>query len=634
LRYGPQVTLSQAQHRTLVAVAEAALPAGRFLPAAGEATVRKVEGLLGRLPGALRRGLGGLLQTLDARSWLTERRPFARASLARRLAMLEDWRTGDPLRRLLLRAIVSPLKMAHFDDPALYQQLGCVYEATRGRETRPAYLRDRVHALDGDLAVECDAVVIGTGAGGAVVGRELVEAGLAVVFVEEGRYFDRSEFSGRSLDMQQKLYRRGGSTFSIGNVGIPIPLGQTVGGTTTVNSGTCIRTPDRVLARWRDELGLGELAPDRMGPYFDRVEAVLQVEAARAELLGGNGRVIARGCDALGFTHHGPLRRNAPACDGQGVCCFGCPTDAKRSTNVSYIPLALRGGAELFPGARVTRIIVEDGRARGVVATTLAGHVLTVHARTVVVACGAIMTPLLLGGQQLGTASGQLGKNLSIHPAAGCLAEFDEQILPWRGIPQGYTIDELHDEGILFEGANVPLEMTMTATSLIGPDLIRLAEGFDHVATFGFLVEDTSRGSVHEVRGQPVIRYWLQDQDVSHIKRAIDVLAQVFFAGGARVVHAPIAGFERLRPDDLPALRRARIRPWDFDLSAYHPLGTARMGRDPASSVVDADHRVHDMDGLYVVDGAAVPTALGVNPQVTIMALATRAAEKIAQALS
>ncbi|MEO7733636.1 MAG: GMC family oxidoreductase N-terminal domain-containing protein, partial [Kofleriaceae bacterium] len=408
----------------------------------------------------------------------------------------------------------------------------------------------------------------------------------------------------------------------------------TVGGSTTVNSGTCFRTPERVLASWRDELGLDELAPDRMGGYFERVEAVLGVEAARAELLGGNGRVIARGCDALGFTKHGPMRRNAPACDGQGVCCFGCPTDAKRSTNVSYIPIALRAGAELFPGARVTRIILEGGKARGVVAQTEDGHVLTVHARAVVVACGTVMTPLLLGAQQLGGASGQLGKNLSIHPACGAMAEFDEAILPWSGIPQGYSIDELHDEGILFEGAMVPLEMSMTATSLIGPDLVRLAESFDRVATFGFMVEDSSRGSVRSVRGQPVIQYWLTEQDVSHIKRGLDVLAQIFFAAGARVMHAPIAGFERITPDDLPALRRARIRPWDLELSAYHPLGTARMGRDPASSVVDADHKLHDVDALYVVDGAVVPTSLGVNPQITIMALATRAAEKIARTLS
>jgi len=363
-----------------------------------------------------------------------------------------------------------------------------------------------VHAqLDGDLAVECDVVVVGTGAGGAVVGRELAEAGLAVVFVEEGQYFDRTQFSVGAVSMQKKMYRRGGSTFSVGNVAIPIPLGQTVGGSTTVNSGTCYRTPDRILEEWATELGLVDLAPDRMGGYFERVERVLQVEAARAELLGGTGRVIQRGCNAIGLTKHHPLKRNAPACDGQGVCCFGCPTDAKRSTNVSYIPLALRAGAELFTGAKVTRILVEGGRARGVVARVENGNSLTIRARAVVVACGAILTPLLLEQQGLGAASGQLGKNLSIHPAAGALAEFDEQILPWKGIPQGYAIEDLHDEGILFEGAMVPLEMTMSMTQLIGPDLIRLAESFDHVSSFGLMIEDSSRGSVRAVSGQPVI---------------------------------------------------------------------------------------------------------------------------------
>lgn len=621
---------------TLAAIAETAIPAGRYIPAAGAATVAKVERFLETLPATVQRGIGALITAIDATAYVKHRAPFAKLSVERRLALLESFRTGDAVRRLMLRALVSPIKIAHFDDPALYKQLGCVYDLERSRaEVKPAYMRDRVHTgLAEDLAVECDVVVIGTGAGGAVVGRELAEAGLAVVFVEEGQYFDRSQFTGRAFDMQQKLYRRGGTTFSIGNVGIPIPLGQTVGGTTTVNSGTCYRTPDRVLHAWQEQLGLRELGPDQLGPYFDRVEAVLGVEQAKAELMGGNGRVIARGCDALGFTRHGPLKRNAPACDGQGVCCFGCPTDAKRSTNVSYVPLALKAGAELFAGAKMTRVIVERGKAVGVEAKSN-GHTLTVRARSVVIACGSIMTPLVLGQQGLANRSGQLGKNLSIHPACGALAEFDEQIMPWKGIPQGYAVEELHEEGILYEGAMVPLEMTLTMTQLIGPELVRLAESFDHVACFGFLVSDSSRGSVSAVMGQPVIRYWLEDKDVAHIKRGLDVLAQIYFAAGAKKVHTPISGFDLLEsPDDLAKLRRAKIHARDLDLTAYHPLGTARMGIDPAHSVVDQDHQCHDTAGLYIVDGASVPSSLGVNPQVTIMAMATRAAEKIANALS
>jgi choline dehydrogenase-like flavoprotein len=631
--------LSGHQRETFVAIAETAMPAGKLLPAAGEATVAKVERFVSHLPSSLQTGLAGLLRGIDAASWLGERRSFVRLSPERRLALLDRWRRADPFRRLALRALVTPLKIAHFDDPALYRRLGCVYETTLPKaEQKPSYMTERVHAgtaLDADVSLECDVVVVGTGAGGAVVGRELAEAGLAVVFIEEGAYVDRTQFTGRAFPMQQKLYRRAGSTFSIGNTGIPIPLGQTVGGSTTVNSGTCYRTPERVLHKWQTELGLHDLGPDAMARYFDRVEGVLGVERAKPELMGGNGRVIARGCDALGFTKHGPLRRNAPACDGQGVCCFGCPTDAKRSTNVSYVPLALRAGAELFTGAKLVRVIVESGRATGVVAKTEAGKTITVHGRAVVIACGTIMTPLVLSKQGLGGRSGQLGKNLSIHPACGALAEFDEPIDPWKGIPQGYSVEELHDEGILYEGAMVPLEMTMGWVQLIGPQLVALAEGFDRVASFGFLVEDSSRGSVSAVAGQPVIRYWLGDRDVAHIKRGLDVLAQIYFAAGARRVYTPIAGFETLdSPADLAQLRRATIRAWDLDLSAYHPLGTARMGVDPSSSVVGPDHQMHDIRALYVVDGSSVPTALGVNPQVTIMALATRAAEKIAAALA
>jgi choline dehydrogenase-like flavoprotein len=164
---------------------------------------------------------------------------------------------------------------------------------------------------------------------------------------------------------------------------------------------------------------------------------------------------------------------------------------------------------------------------------------------------------------------------------------------------------------------------------------VRLAESFDHVASFGFLVEDNSRGSVSAVMGQPVIRYWLDDKDVSHIKRGLDVLAQIYFAAGAKRIHTPIYGFDVLEsPDDLPKLRRAKIAARDLDLSAYHPLGTARMGLDPSKSVVGQDHQCHDTQRLFVVDGASVPSSLGVNPQVTIMAMATRAAEKIAAAVA
>lgn len=244
------------------------------------------------------------------------------------------------------------------------------------------------------------------------------------------------------------------------------------------------------------------------------------------------------------------------------------------------------------------------------------------------------MTPLLLGRNGLGRASGQLGRNLSIHPCAGLLAELDERIAGWDGIPQGYGIEDLADEGILFEGSTLPLEMTMGLAPHWGPALVEMAERFDRIASFGFQIEDESRGRVRAWRGEPWITYSLSDRDLRKVRRGVETLARLFFAAGASRVHAPVAGFETMGSlADVARFAQASLSARDFDLSAYHPLGTARMGRDPRRSVVDSDHQVHGVPGLFVVDGSVLPSSLGVNPQVTIMAIATRAAERIAARL-
>lgn len=624
--------LSPRERRLLLDIAEAALPAGAVFPGADESTVDRVDEFLAGLPAAAQRGYGALLMAVETTALLTQRRRFHKLSHERRIKVLESWRTAGVARRWGLRGLLSPLKVAHFDNPAFYDHIGCAYEFDQKAEAKPRYMRERAHAagdLEEDLELEVDVVVIGTGAGGAVMARELAEQGHAVVMLEDGEYFDRSTFDGRAVDAQRRMYRNAGTTFSIGNVGIPIPVGKTVGGTTTINSGTCYRMPTRVIRKWRDKMGLAEFTDDHLDPYYERVERVLQVETAKAEYLGGVATVIARGCDRLGYEHK-PLRRNAPDCDGKGVCCFGCPTDAKRSTNVSYVPLALKAGAELFHGARAERIIIENGRAVGVEAKARGDRTITVRARAVVVSCGSLMTPILLSKNGLCGGSGQLGRNLSIHPASATVALFDEDISGFNAIPQGYAIEQFHDEGILFEGGSTPLELGMAFMPFVGPRLVELAEAYDRVCTFGFMVEDTSRGRVRSVGGQPVITYSLNDRDVARLKRGVEIMARVFLAAGAAVVHPMVAGFETVRNEaDLGRLRRGTLAARDFELTAYHPLGTARMGPDPASSVVDPNHQAHDVPGLYVVDGASVPSSIAVNPQVTIMAMATRAAERL-----
>ncbi|RYE94658.1 MAG: GMC oxidoreductase, partial [Myxococcales bacterium] len=460
--------------------------------------------------------------------------------------------------------------------------------------------------------------------------------GRAVLLLEEGDYHRRGDFSGRASHALRRYYRDQGITVALGNAAAPVWAGRMVGGSTAINSGTCYRTPERTFRYWRERHGLpDDFSAPSLDPYFARVEAMLGVERAERRHTGGVGRVIARGADALGLHEHGPLPRNAPGCDGQGMCCYGCPTGAKRSTDVSYVPAALERGAQLVTAARVDRIDVVAGRARGVVATLGSGRTLRVQASAVVVAAGALMTPLLLRRSGVGGASGWLGRNLSIHPASQVLAEFDEVIDMGNAIPQGYGVESLASEGLMFEGCSTPPDILSLAIPWTGRRLTELLAAYRHLAAFGFMIQDHSRGTVREgPGGSPLITYSQSARDVALGQRGLATLCELFLAAGARRVLPFALGHEEVRTAaDVRALRAARLRAGDFAVAGFHPLGTCRLGTDPRRSCVGPDHQFHDTDALYVCDGSVMPSSLGVNPQLTIMALSLRAAEGIDRAL-
>jgi choline dehydrogenase-like flavoprotein len=479
--------------------------------------------------------------------------------------------------------------------------------------------------IRGERAVTVDACVIGSGAGGAPVAKELAEGGMSVAILEEGEWHDTDGFTARPRDMTSLLYRDAGQSITAGTPPIILPLGEGVGGTTLVNSGTCFRTPGAVLERWRREFGLEELTLEALDPHFRRVERILNVAQVPAELAGRNAEVVRRGAERLGYSHD-YLYRNVRGCVGSGVCVFGCPTGAKQHVGITYVPRAWAAGATTYTGARAERIEVSGGRARGVVARTAGGGRLRVACEHVVVACGAIHTPLFLRRQGLGTGSGMLGRNLAIHPATAVRAMFDEPIRMWEGVPQSLYIDEFASEGIVFEGAAGPpdyLAMALPGAGAAHRDLMRDAE---RMSQFGVMVSDTSRGEVRSVGGRPVIRYDVNERDARAFARGLEILAEIYWAAGAREVLVPLRGLGPLRGGDSGPLRAATVRPRHLSLMAFHPLGTARAGADPARSVVDGNLAVHGVAGLHVADGSVVPSALGVNPQITIMALASRLA--------
>jgi choline dehydrogenase-like flavoprotein len=477
-----------------------------------------------------------------------------------------------------------------------------------------------------DLTVHADVCVIGTGAGGAPVAKELAEGGMSVVTLETGAHFTTDDYTARPREMTSLLYRDAGQTATIGNAPIVLPMGEAVAGSTLINSGTCFRTPDAVLESWGERFGLDALAPDELDPYFRRVEREIHVVQVPEELAGNNALVIKRGADALGWSGDF-IFRNAAGCVGSGICNWGCPASAKLHMGLTYIPRAWDAGATSYTLCRAERLEVQGGRLRAVEARAKGGGRLRVECDLAIVAGGAIHSPLFLRRNGLGGESGELGRNLALHPATGVRARFAEEIDMAKGVLQSYYVDEFCDEGLMFEGAGGPPDYAAMGFPFSREQHRELMLNWVHIAQFGLMVSDTSRGSVHPLPGGGFhMSYALNDEDVRTFKRGIELLCQCYWAAGAEEVYPPIEGIGVLRDGDLEPVRRHDLRPQDLTLAAFHPLGTARADARRDHGVVDADLKLYGADGVYVCDGSVVPSSLGVNPQMTIMALSTRLA--------
>ncbi|MDZ4249744.1 MAG: GMC family oxidoreductase N-terminal domain-containing protein [Candidatus Nanopelagicales bacterium] len=633
---------SKSDHESLLALAEAVLTEGEIVPAPDEVTVAGAQAVVDSLPPVTASLYRAGLRALDAVAVSNFGHKFAKLSLDRRRKLLDRIEgLGGTLGRTTLLALTAPLKMAHFSRPDYLQRLGIEAYAKPVDAPLPQWMAEVIspESLEPTTRIDCDVVVIGSGAGGGSSAASLAEQGLGVVIIEEGRYERRPQFSGPPQDRLLRFLREGSLNvnLTLGNTSLITPIGRMVGGTTAINSGTCFRTPDAVLGEWRASGFPSDFEPGVFGSWLDQVEAELQVAEGEPEYLGRIAEVIAKGASEMGG-HHGPLRRNAPGCDAQGVCFAGCPTDAKRGSNVSWVPRALKAGARLYTGLPVTRILMTGRKVVGVLVEGQdsggAPKSVEVHARAVIVAAGSLLTPLLL--RRNGVNLPWLGRNLSIHPALGALALFaEDQDQPWRAIPQGYFVDGLADDRIRFEGFYVPPQLAAPSLMQRGEELTRWLDAWGKVGQFGFMVRDTGVGSVSiGPNGRPLIRYSLTPRVMESFRKGSAALAEMLLRGGADEVMPFINGVDSvMNVHDARALRRLRLPARKYRGMAFHPLGTARMGGSPDNAVVDFEHKVFGFDNLFVADGSCVPTSLGVNPQMTIMSMGLRAASVVGEAL-
>jgi len=517
---------------------------------------------------------------------------------------------------------------------AVGYQMRCEVEPTGGtiQPDEPG-LGDLRAPLGGE---DCDVAIVGSGAGGAVAASILAEAGLDVLVMEAGPYLDRRSYPDEPLAALTALYRDGGLTIAEGRPAIPTPVGRAVGGTTVINSGTCFRAPEQVLAGWSAEHGIPwttELDAD-----YAAAEEMLHVRPVDPERMGRNGQLLRAGAEALGV-RHGPLSRNAGACFQCSSCPAGCRLDAKRAMHVSYLPRAVAAGARIRSGVEARRLVLEDGRATAlacIARTNGRAHDFEVRARrAVVLAGGAFGTPELLLRSGFRSPSGELGSNLRIHPACWVGARFDQEVRGWDGVMQSYAVSEWEERGILLEATFTPLAFGAQWLPGTGSQHAERVLAYDRIASTGVHLSDRSAGRVGLAGdGSLRVTYNLTDDDARRLVFGIARAAELFYAAGATEVYPQISGIPTIRKERIPDLEASPPPASKLRLEAFHPMGTARMDADATRGVVGTDGAVHGAEALYVADGGILPSSIGVNPMMTIIAMASRVAHQLANRLN
>lgn len=486
----------------------------------------------------------------------------------------------------------------------------------------------------GPEQLDVDVCVIGSGTGGAVFASELAEAGWRVALLEKGPYVGRQDFNQQERDMLPLLYEDAGLRTTEDGA-IQILQGRCVGGSSTVNWAICFDPPELVMAEWGRRLGPVGLDAAGLAPSLAKVRRLLNVQALREDELTPNGRVFMEGARRVGFQAE-RFEHNRTECLRSGFCMLGCAYDRKQTMNVTYVPRARHFGAELRPDAEVTGFRLEGARVVAALARRRnphsgAVHELTVRAKLFALAGGAISTPMLLQRAGLASPWGPVGRGLRLHPTTAAVGVFPQELRGGEGIHYGAHVRDLEGEGILLESVFAFPGLMAASTGLWGGEARALLAKYHHLAAAIVLLKDQGSGRVRPgPGGRPLIEYALAPQDPARLRRGLRALASIFFAAGATEVVMPVLGGLRLRgPGELHRLDGVAFAPNEVALFSAHQMGTVAMGPAESGAWVDAYGRSHGHPNLWVVDASVFPTALGVNPQITIATLADRSARRV-----
>lgn len=526
----------------------------------------------------------------------------------------------------------------------------CIYGAERFERRAETY-----KVITEDIVCDTDICVIGSGAAGAVLATKLAEEGKSVILLEKGGYHDGESMNQREADMLPILWKNAGANFT-SSLRIAVAQGCCLGGSTVINDAVCFRIPDLVIDQW-NENGVS-ISKDEWDEANDEVSKRIHVTEVTEDELNINARKLREACDKFRIDgkpiKHGKNTRNCGqsisdpklhSCVKCGFCHIGCHYNTKQSMLVTYIHDALNNeklAYKVYCNCQADRITYDNnGMATGVDGTFIdidgrEIHRIHVNSRVVIVSAGSIASSNLL--HKSGIGGENVGKGVSLHPAPFVIGRFKEEIHGNRGIPMSYTCHQfgitnnVKNGGFLIESIFLPVFQMAIAIPTFGADHERMMTDINNYTMAGIMTRDEPSGTVLISYGaNPKLDYNLSSKTVKDMARGMAIVASMWFDVGAKSVitsHMDIP--EVKNRADIPKIKDAvKINPSGLMVGSAHPQGGNRMGNDQQTCVVNSDCKVFGFRNLYVCDASVFPTALGVNPQLTVMALATITAKKI-----
>lgn len=489
-----------------------------------------------------------------------------------------------------------------------------------------------IHELDAlrdGFEIEADAVVIGTGAGGAIAAANLAEAGMKVVCLEAGPRVRPEDMTRDAPKFLAKYFWDGGLRLLEGTAPIPSMQGRCLGGSTVSNSAIMLKLPDYVRQEWIDDDGLTHLRDEAFDRAFERVFLETKTAPTPMDVQGPRNLIIRDALEAMGIDSY-PLPRAVDGCKGAADCIVGCASGAKQSVDRSVLPRALEHGAEVYTCAHVDRITMDGDRATGVTGRVVDPDgrrdvaTFTVRAPHVVVAAGAMGTPVILQMSRINPGR-QVGNNLEAHVAGGVVGVTHEPLHPWIGASQGWGAIDPNTPGLKYESLWADPSVMLVKWGGVGRPFMRRLRDIDHATVGAVVYRGKTWGSVRPRRdGSPKMKLYIKRSDAHVVLKAMKLMSDGLLRCGARYVFPglmPGVVEEMTSERDTAAMLSPRLHAGHLPMTGNHVFCSCRMTGDPRTGAVDLDGRVRGTKGLWVCDASLFPSPSAVNPQATVMAM-------------